>query len=908
MSIQAILLVLCAGLLPAAATVTTQAHYRMGEGGAPAGKQPQDVSGNNRHFISSINGGSVTIGPASPAAGSTQAYVFNGGDQGFYDAGYNAPENNVGIEAWVRIGNLAQVNRNIFGTGGNTAGLNFVFDAGQGGLRAAIAGISWVGNAYMPASTGEWVHVALVRNNGTATFYVNGQARGATTTAAPTDGSVFHLAVNSGGSLYFNGAIDELRVFTFTAGQFSPSDLLYAPPAPEPLIVAQPSSIAVPTGASATLSVYATGAATLVYQWYRNPGGIAVPDATSSTLNIGNATAANAGEYYVTVGNSLGTLTSQPASLTLLLAPTPATGPSAAQQAQITRKYGMFCHFGINTFADQEWTDGTLPASSFAPTAVNADQWVETAKAAGMRYLLLTTKHHDGFCLWDSQWTTYDVASSSVPDIDVVKLVSEACARHGIRFAVYYSLWDRHEPTYGNSAEYVTYMKRQLTELMSNYGPVAELWLDGGWQKPSSEWNIPELYHLVKTLQPDCQFTVNWTIGRLDNPDAGDVQPAQQQEGDPLRYFPCDFRTADPFMPKFPDPKIFTHNSENYYLPLEATVTLAGGNHWFFNTTDTSAKDLAFLEKTFNTATAQKNLLVLNAAPNRNGVLLPSNVTALTQLAQRLGLEPGRPFPVNLANRGTITAKSTWPAAGYEAAMACDEDPDTRWSAAAGDLSPWVQIDFGTSTRFDRVIVNEYGESSVYRCTSFILQSWNGSTWQTIHTGTTLGESRRIDLASPVVTQKLRLQVLTSSAPVSIWMLKVQDSARPDPDLSDYRIWQDQHFSLAEIASGAADPIAVPAADGIPNAMKFGLGISDVRRPYSGGTLTPVTPRAGASPLFSFFRANREASYLVQSSENLSGWTTLATNPGTPGNQASVAFPEVAGGKCFLRLSIEPGM
>jgi alpha-L-fucosidase len=584
--------------------------------------------------------------------------------------------------------------------------------------------------------------------------------------------------------------------------------------------------------------------------------------------------------------------------------------PSAAQQAQIDRKYGMFCCFGVNTFANLEWSDGTLPATSFAPTAVDADQWVQTAKAAGMRYLLLTTKHHDGFCLWDSQWTTYDVASSAVPDVDVVKLVSEACARHGIRFAVYYSLWDRHEPSYGNAADYVTYMKRQLTELLSNYGPVAELWLDGGWERPSDDWNIPELYTVVKRLQPECQFTVNWSIGLPTNHDAHPVQPSQQENGFPIRYFPADFRTADPLLPKFPDPKAFTHNGETYYMPFEATVTTTAGNTWYFNTGDTTAKPLSVLERTFNAATAQNNLLVLNAAPNRDGVIIPACATALTQLAYRLGLEPDRPHPVNLANTATTTASSTWMIdAGYEAPKATDEDPDTRWAAAAGDPSPWLEIAFANSTRFDRVIINEYGEDDVYRCTSFNLQAWNGSSWDIIHTGTTLGESIRIDLSAPVTATKLRLQILGSTNTVSIWMLKVQDSARPNPAQTSYRLWQEQNFSLAEINAGTADSDTIAANDGVANALKFALGISDVRNPYNGTSLTPLVPREGDTPLFTFLRAQRDAGYTVQASEDLTHWNTLAIDPGSTGSTGSlvsVPVPQSSTGKSFVRLNVDP--
>ena len=125
-----------------------------------------------------------------------------------------------------------------------------------------------------------------------------------------------------------------------------------------------------------------------------------------------------------------------------IILPQPGNSPSKAQQKQIDRKYGMFIHFGINTFHDEEWTDGSKPASSYNPETINADQWIKAAKEAGMKYVILITKHHDGFCLWDSKYTDYDVASSPNPT-NVVEAVAKACKKYDIGLGLYYSLWDR---------------------------------------------------------------------------------------------------------------------------------------------------------------------------------------------------------------------------------------------------------------------------------------------------------------------------------------------------------------------------------------------------------------------------------------------------------------------------------
>lgn len=150
----------------------------------------------------------------------------------------------------------------------------------------------------------------------------------------------------------------------------------------------------------------------------------------------------------------------------------PSLVPTAGQQAQIDRKFGMFLHFGINTFNNTEWSNGKLPIESYKPTAIDADNWVKTAYGAGMNYVILITKHHDGFCLWDTHTTTYSVKHSP-NKTDVVKAVAEACKKYGIKLGLYYSLWDRHEHCYKNDEAYVQYMENQLTELMDGrYGEI----------------------------------------------------------------------------------------------------------------------------------------------------------------------------------------------------------------------------------------------------------------------------------------------------------------------------------------------------------------------------------------------------------------------------------------------------
>jgi alpha-L-fucosidase len=460
-----------------------------------------------------------------------------------------------------------------------------------------------------------------------------------------------------------------------------------------------------------------------------------------------------------------------------LIGPQPATSPTAAQQAQIDRKYGMFCHFGINTYANQEWTDGKLPPETYDPPADLADKidgWVKTAHDAGMRYFLCITKHHDGFCMWDTACTDYCVANPKVKNhTDVVKAVSAACHKYGIKFAVYYSLWDRHVPSSKDPEQYKQYMLRQLTELMTNYGPVCELWLDGSWASAPKNWHLDEVYDTVKRLQPDCQITSNWTIAD----DRGkQVTPDKLKQGMEIKYFPSDFRISDPYLPGPLDPKLFSHAGKLYYMPYEATVTLSSNGSWFYHP-GTGAKSVDELQDIFESATTQDDCLVFNLPPDRNGLLVADQRQALLGLADRLKLTPDGPFPkplVNLAAGATATASAVWndpkDHTSYEPSNAVDGNPGSRWACGpAGTKTAWLVVDLGKPVQFDALRINEYG-SRIRKYQIEILTGADG--WQPIQTGTTIGARCEIPLPQTTAS-KFRVNILDSTDAPSIYEILV---------------------------------------------------------------------------------------------------------------------------------------
>lgn len=467
--------------------------------------------------------------------------------------------------------------------------------------------------------------------------------------------------------------------------------------------------------------------------------------------------------------------------------PTPAIDPSPLQLSQIERGYGMFIHYGINTFNETEWSDGKLPASSYNPSNLDCDQWIKFAKDAGFRYIILVTKHHDGFCLWDSKYTDYDVASSPVK-IDVVGEVANACTKYGVQFGIYYSIWDRHEPTHNDPDpdKYVQYMKNQLTELLTNYGPVCEIWFDGGWAKKEEDWKLPDVYSEIKKLQPDCLVTCNHTIGCPDNIH-GIRQPKDYRKGDPIRFFPVDFRIKDPNIARWDDPKLYTHNGRTYYLPFQHTLCLSSYWNWFQKKDNRPVRPVDELEQLFYWCTANDNIMILNVPPGRTGQIREHERLRVLQLADKLGIRGGKkPLPSGPKNL-TFDAKATATNTGnskYDASKVIDPSLETRW--AAKDKTATLEITFDSVKTFDTIAVFEYaGMKSLgdgfsyernFRIEHFNIEVSDTREWKAIHVGKTVGDCLKISLPERVRASALRINILDATAPPSICHVSVAGS------------------------------------------------------------------------------------------------------------------------------------
>jgi len=311
--------------------------------------------------------------------------------------------------------------------------------------------------------------------------------------------------------------------------------------------------------------------------------------------------------------------------------------PTPVQRRWMDLKFGMFIHFGINTYYDAEWSDGTLAPVKYNPTELDTDQWCRAAQKAGMRYLVFVTKHHDGFCNWPTRFTDYSVTATPFKK-DVVKRVVESARKYGLEVGFYYSLWDRHEPTHDKDEyAYVEFMKNQLTELLTGYGAVVELWFDGFWKKQQSGWknaaggkNTPEefirawrnegayrwqmdhLYQFIKRLQPDCLIMNNATT---------------EYPGVPLH--PVDIRSGEKATAVAEDRKIWNFRGKDIFLPLQIETTMSqkgpkgqfGSGSWFWHEWDHTVASKEKILGWMRTAKQLEANLLLNCGPMANGKL-----------------------------------------------------------------------------------------------------------------------------------------------------------------------------------------------------------------------------------------------------------------------------------------------
>jgi alpha-L-fucosidase len=433
--------------------------------------------------------------------------------------------------------------------------------------------------------------------------------------------------------------------------------------------------------------------------------------------------------------------------------------PSPRQLAWHRLETYGFLHFTTNTFTGLEWGYGDESPAIFNPTALDTRQWVRVAKDGGLKGLILTCKHHDGFCLWPSRYTRHSVKSSPWQDGqgDVVGDLAQACREAGLKMGVYLSPWDRNHPQYGQP-EYVEYYRNQLTELLTRYGPIFEVWHDGanggdGWYGGANEtrkidrssyYGWPATWDRVRRLQPEAVIFS----------DAGpDIRWVGNESGIGSESTWCTFNPTGRY-PGYPEISDLGagHKGGTRWIPPETDVSIRPG--WFYHAAeDTAVKSPAKLVDIYFQSVGRGTSLLLNLPPNPRGRIHAIDAAHLRQFHQILE----RTFAQNLASQGQMIASSVR-GPEFTPLRLVDGDPDTCWATEEGALSAEIELEFPIPVVFNVFLAQEaiqYGQ----RVRAWRLEAQApGGGWVGVAAGTTIGY-KRLSRFAPAKAQRVRLRM-----------------------------------------------------------------------------------------------------------------------------------------------------
>lgn len=446
--------------------------------------------------------------------------------------------------------------------------------------------------------------------------------------------------------------------------------------------------------------------------------------------------------------------------------------PSERQIKWQEMEFYGFAHFGINTFTGSEWGMGNEDPKLFNPTQLNADQWVEACKSAGMTGLLLTCKHHDGFCLWPSKYTEHSVKNSPWKNGkgDVVKEVSDACRKGGIKFGVYLSPWDRHERVYGDSPKYNEYFLNQLTELLTNYGEIFCVWFDGACgEGPNGKRQVYDwesYYALIRKLQPNAVISICGPDVRWCGNEAGhcresewSVVPASLRDNEKISE---ESQKADDgeFAQKINSQdadlgsrEAISKVKELIWYPAEVDTSIRPG--WFYHEEeDDKVKSLEKLLHIYYGSVGGNACLLLNLPPDKRGLIHENDAKRLKELGDYIKEN----FTNNILEGASVIASEE--SEQNIAVQAIDNDKDTFWSPKEGTQEAYIEFELPQIKTFDKAILMENIKNG-QRIEAFKIEYLKDNEWINIYNGTVVGY-KRICIFEQISTKKVRITITKS--------------------------------------------------------------------------------------------------------------------------------------------------
>jgi alpha-L-fucosidase len=557
--------------------------------------------------------------------------------------------------------------------------------------------------------------------------------------------------------------------------------------------------------------------------------------------------------------------------------------PSPRQWRWHGREQYAFVHFSINTFTDKEWGFGDEDPKLFDPKDFDADQIVAAAKAGGLEGLILTAKHHDGFCLWPTTRTEHCIRNSPYKDGkgDIVREMADACRRAKLPFGVYLSPWDRNHPEYGRPA-YVEYFRAQLTELCTRYGELFEVWFDGanggdgyyGGAREARKIDAPRYYDwpsivaLVHKLQPNaCTF----------DPLGADIRWVGNEDG----------IAGDPCWPTMPN-KPYDQKEGNsgvrggaLWWPAETDVSIRPG--WFYHADeDSKVKGPERLIRLYDESVGRGTNLNLNIPPDRRGRIPDQDVKILKSFGDAIRAT----FARDLA-QGAVAHASHSRGPGFEPARVLDGNRETYWAAPDGATSPTLTLDLKPGTRFDVIRLREYLPLGV-RVTRFAVDAEFDGSWRTLAEHECISAQRVIRLDAPIAPRRVRLRIVEAPVCPAIGEFALFRAVAPvpvaaivstDPSVLDVTRWTIVSASAPgaeklldnEAASIWVQPSPTPGA---PAHVTVDLGADTL---LAGFSLTPSRQvMTGAAP---------PKGYIAETSRDGTNW-----EPGANGEFSNIAY------------------
>lgn len=396
--------------------------------------------------------------------------------------------------------------------------------------------------------------------------------------------------------------------------------------------------------------------------------------------------------------------------------------PSERQLTYEKMEFFCFIHFTVNTFTGSEWGDGKEDVSIFNPTELDARQWVKTAKDAGMKGLILTCKHHDGFCLWPSKYTEHSVKNSPYKNGngDIVREAAEACKEFGLKFGVYLSPWDRNNSSYGKGKEYDDYYVNQLTELLTEYGELYTIWLDGACGEGANgkiqkyDWN--RYYKVMRELQPNAVISISGPDVRWCGNEAGEVRESewsvvakdmtdpsitaelsQHEDNEEFRDRPLDETQSD-----LGSRERLKNEKELVWYPAETDVSIRPG--WFYHEEeDDKVRSFENLKDIYLKSVGGNTTLLLNIPPMKNGKIHEKDIAIL----KRLGEFINDTFKNNLLKNALITTVPEHDCRGNSPDMMRIDDYNTYFMNKEGDNKLLIEIKFDECKKLNYLVLKE---------------------------------------------------------------------------------------------------------------------------------------------------------------------------------------------------------